>query len=72
MKRTMPKIEQYVVLICDQASSFESVTKARKQIFAQMGKSFEIVPAILHVLNYHINRAVYQSGLCWQQRLKNI
>ena len=56
--RVMLRTERFVKLIYEDACSTENLNKARKQLFAQKGRSSEILSAREHALTQYINRAV--------------
>ena len=68
--RCMAILERYVVLLYDRTSSSVNVNEARKQLFAQKGRSFEAIPPSREALLQHAKRAAYQGGCCWGQALQ--
>ena len=66
----MINIERLTVLLYDRASSKMTVNEARKQLFAQKGRSLDVIPPSRAALLEHTKRAAYQAGHCWGQALK--
>ena len=66
----MTNIERLTVLIYDRTSSKLTVNEARKQLFAQKGRSRDSIPPSRAALVEHTKRAAYQAGHCWNQALK--
>ena len=69
----MSLIEPFVVLLYDRTSTYyEHVNEARKNLFAQKGKSIESIPPTYDALIQHVNRVDYQAGFCLNFSLKKI
>ncbi|CAB4012719.1 Hypothetical predicted protein, partial [Paramuricea clavata] len=66
----MISIERYTVLLYDRTSNKSTVNEARKQLFAQKGRSLDAIPPSRAALVEHTRRAAYQAGHCWGQALK--
>ena len=62
-------LERFVVLMYDRTSSKTSVNDARKQLFAQKGRTLDAIPPTRAALVEHAKRAAYQAGHCWGQAL---
>ena len=68
-EESMEKIERFVVLLYDRTSTKLRVNEARKQLFAQKGRSLDAIPPTQAALKQHIKRAVLQGGHIWGQAL---
>ena len=66
----MINIERLIVLLYDRASSKMTVNEARKQLFAQKGRSLDVIPSSGAALLEHTKRAAYQARHYWGQALK--
>ncbi|CAH3168150.1 unnamed protein product, partial [Porites evermanni] len=67
--RCVEHLERFVVLMYDRTSSKTSVNDARKQLFAQKGRTLDAIPPTRAALVEHAKRAAYQAGHCWGQAL---
>ena len=65
----MVGIERFTALLYDRTSSKMQVNMARKQLFAQKGRSLDAIPPSRAALVEHTKRAAYQAGHCWGQAL---
>ena len=63
------KLQRFVVLLYDRTSTKIQVNEARKQLFAQKGRSIEAIPPTQAALVQHTRRAAYQGGHCWGHAL---
>ena len=60
----LKKIERFIVLLYDRTGSKLVVNEARKQFFAQKGRTMDAIPSTQAALVRHIKRAAYQEGYC--------
>ena len=61
-------IEQFIVLLYDHTTSHTFVNQARKDLFAQKGRTIELIPPNQAALiQADVKRATYQAGYCWAQ-----
>ena len=67
--RCVEHLERFVVLMYDRTSSKTSVNDARKQLFAQTGRSLNAIPPTRAALVEYAKRGAYQAGHCWGQAL---
>ena len=58
-----------MVLMYDRTSSQQSVNQARKELFAQKGRSIDGIPPTQAALIQHARRAAHQGGHCWGQTM---
>ncbi|KAK3737278.1 hypothetical protein QZH41_007347 [Actinostola sp. cb2023] len=65
----MAHLERFVILLYDRTSTKREVNEARKQLFAEKGRSFDAIPPSKAALLEHTKRAAYQAGHCWGQTL---
>ena len=65
LQDVMPVLERFVVLMYDRSSICMNVNDARKELFANKGRSIESIPLTADALFQHSKRSVYQSGYCW-------
>ena len=63
-------IERFVVLMYSKTCTLSRVNEARKELFAQSGRSIDNIPPTQGALLQHIKRAVYQAIYIWAQALK--
>ena len=60
-------IKQFIVLLYDHTTSHTFVNQARKDLFAQKGRTSELIHPTQAALIQHVKRATYQAGYCWAQ-----
>ena len=66
---SMKKVERFVVILYDRTSTLEHVNDARKQLFAQKGRSIDGIPPTQAALLEHTKRAAFQAGHVWGQMM---
>jgi hypothetical protein len=60
-------LERFIVLLYDRTCPKMKFNEARKMLFAQKGRSLELIPPTRAALVQHVKRAVYQGEYCWGQ-----
>lgn len=65
----MQKIERFIVIMYERASSLVSVNEARRHLFTKKGRDIQAIPPTYAALYQHVRRAVLQGGHCWGQAL---
>ena len=68
-KECLRKLQRFVVLLYDRTRTEMQVNEARKQLFAQTGRSIQAIPPTQAALVQHTRRAAYQGGHCRGQAL---
>lgn len=61
----MKSIERFTVLMYDRTSTKLTVNEARKQLFAQKGRSLDAIPPSRSALLEHTKHTGYQAVHCW-------
>ena len=68
-EEALHKIERFVVLMYSKTCTLSSVNDARKELFAQSGRSIDNIPPTQGALLQHIKRTCYQASYIWAQAL---
>ena len=62
-------IEKFTVLAYDRSSPYTTVDAARRTLFTQKNRAYDVIPPTQATLLQHVLRATYHSGYIWSQSL---
>ena len=67
----LQEIERFVIIMYSKTCTQTKVNDARKELFAQHGRTIDSIPPTHAALLQHLKRAVFTSSFVWAQALES-